>query len=131
MRNRLTTVLLCAAVLVYCFTIAFAATSQLTFNWQQSASDLPNLKEWRIYKSTTQGSGYTLFNTITYNGVPAQEYTGSSVLTQPDNTKQVYYFVCRAVGNNGVESGNSNEVSATIDWTSPSVPILFRVTVTN
>jgi hypothetical protein len=109
----------------------YAATSTLTFGWQQSVNDLPTLKAWRIYKSNTSGSGYTLFQEILYNGTPQQEYSAVTSLTQPDGSKTTYYFVCRAVGTNNVESGNSNEVTAVVDWTAPSVPIMFKVTVTN
>ena len=111
--------------------ISHAAMSTLTFGWQQEATDLPNIKSWRIYKSNTSGSGYTLFQEIPYNGTPQQEYTAATSLAQPDGTKVVYYFVCRAVGTNNVESGSSNEVTAVVDWSAPSVPVLFKVTITN
>ena len=111
--------------------IAYAATSTLTFGWQQSVNDLPTLKAWRIYKSNTSGSGYTLFQEILYSGTPQQEYSAVTSLTQADGSKATYYFVCRAVGTNNVESGNSNEVTAVVDWTAPSVPVMFKVTITN
>ena len=108
-----------------------AATKTLNFAWQQSTADLPNLQMWRIYSSTTQGAGYTLMTQIVYDGQAKPEYTGSAQITQGDNTAKTYFFVVRAVGKNGNESGNSNEVSAVIDLTAPSTPIQFKVTISN
>lgn len=109
----------------------YPATKTLTFSWQQSTADLPNLQMWRIYSSTTQGAGYTLMTQIVYDGQAKPEYTGNATITQGDNTSKTYFFVCRAVGKNGNESGNSNEVSAVIDLASPSTPIQFKVTISN
>ena len=109
----------------------YPATKALTFSWQQSTADLPNLQMWRIYSSTTQGAGYTLMTQIVYDGQAKPEYTGNATITQGDNTSKTYFFVCRAVGKNGNESGNSNEVSASIDLSAPSTPIQFKVTISN
>jgi hypothetical protein len=108
-----------------------AATKTLTFNWQQDAASLPSLQMWRIYSSTTDGGPYSLMSQIVYDGQAKPEYVGTSTITQGDNTSKVYYFVVRAVGKNGNESGNSNQVSATIDLTAPGVPVQFRVTISN
>ncbi len=119
--------------LVFWLVIAFAAfgATNVTFNWQQTSTDLPNLQMWRIYSSTTPGTGYTLLAQIIYDGAAKPEYTGTATITQPDNTAKTYYFICRAVGKNGNESGNSNEVNAAIDLTAPSTPIQFKVTKSN
>ena len=109
----------------------YPATKTLTFSWQQSTADLPNLQMWRIYSSTTQGAGYTLMTQIVYDGQAKPEYTGNATITQGDSTSKTYFFVCRAVGKNGNESGNSNEVSAVIDLTAPSTPVQFKVTISN
>lgn len=107
------------------------ATKTLTFGWQQASADLPNLQMWRIYSSVTPGAGYTLMSQVVYDGAAKPEYTGTATITQADNTARTYYFICRSVGKNGNESGNSNEVSAAIDLTAPSTPIQFRVTIGN
>lgn len=127
MKKVLTIGLVCIMLLFGA--IVCANVSNFTFGWQQSAVDLPNLQEWRIYKTETAGTGYTQMIAIAYDGTQKQEYTGSTTIDQPINTKKTYYFIVRAVGKNGLESGNSNEVSAVIDWTTPNVPILFRVTI--
>lgn len=129
MKRVLTIAVMC--IILVMGSLVYSAVSNLNFAWQQDAASLSTIKSWKIYKSETAGTGYTLFYEILYNGTPQQEYTGATTLDQPIGTKKTYYFVCRALGTNGVESGNSNEVSATIDWNQPSVPIMFKVTVTN
>jgi hypothetical protein len=112
-------------------TSVFALTKTLNFGWQQASADLPNLATWRIYSSSTAGGPYALLTQIAYDGQAKPEYTGTATITQADNTAKTYYFICRAVGKNGNESGNSNEVSAVIDLIAPSTPVQFKVTISN
>jgi hypothetical protein len=109
----------------------YAATKTATFTWTQPAADLPILAGWRVYSSATAGGPYTLLSSITYTGTPASSYTGTGTLTQADGTAKTWYFVCRALGKSGLESGNSNEVNAVIDLTVPGTPVTFTVTITN
>jgi hypothetical protein len=107
----------------------YAATRTATFAWTQDAASLPLLAKWNIYSATKSGGPYTLLSSITYDGTPKAQYTGSGTLTQADGTSQQYFFVCRALGKSGIESANSNEVSATIDLTVPGIPVSFQVLI--
>jgi len=108
-----------------------AGSKSLTFGWQQSAADLPQMGTWKLYRADSQTGPWTLFDSITYNGTPQNEYTTTKVLTVPDGTEQTIYFSVTASDKSGNESARSNVVSALIDFLSPSVPITFTVTVTN
>ena len=107
----------------------FAATRTATFTWTQDAASLPLLSKWNVYSATKSGGPYTLLSSITYDGTPKAQYTGTGTLTQTDGSSATYFFICRALGKSGIESGNSNEVSATIDLTVPGVPINFQVVI--
>lgn len=109
-------------------TRAMADTKTMKFAWQQPG-DLSSLAGWKVYSATIPGGPYTLFSTIAYTGTAMQEYTGTATLTQAQGIKRTYYFILTAYGTNGLESGRSNEVSAVIDFTVPSIPVSFTVTV--
>jgi hypothetical protein len=109
--------------------VAFAATRTATFTWTQDAASLPKIQSWRVYSASTSGGPYTQLAEIAYDGSPKPSYTGSATLTQADGTAKTWYFICRAHGKNGIESGNSNEVSAVIDLTVPGTPVSFTVTI--
>jgi hypothetical protein len=133
--KRLVRILTLFCVFIFLFILAavpaLAGTKTLTFGWQQNATDLPQMQDWKLYKADAAGGPYTLFATIPYNGTPAQEYTSTNPLTSPDGQEKTYYFVVRATDKQGNSSGYSNEVAALIDFLSPSVPVTLRVTVTN
>lgn len=74
--------------------------------------------EYRVYRSTSSGSGYSLIGT-------------TSSLTLADNNRPngTYYYVVRAY-NGSFESANSNEQSAVVTFAPPlSDPTGFSVTV--
>ncbi len=80
--------------------------------WTPSSS--AGVTEQRLYRSTTNGSGYALIATFANNTTNAYPDTGLSNGT-------TYYYVVRAF--KGSESGNSNQASATpIDNTAPQPP---------
>ena len=110
---------------------AMCATKTATFTWTQDSASLPVLAGWRVYQASAAGGPYTLLSSMTYDGTPKPSYTGTGTINQADGTSKTYYFVCRALGKSGLESGNSNEVSAVVDLTVPGVPVTFTVTITN
>jgi hypothetical protein len=128
--KRIILVLLCVGILLFPIH-SMCASKTLTFTWNQDSGSLSILAGWKVYQATASGGPYTLLSSITYDGTPKSSYTGTGTINQSDGTSKVYYFVCRALGKSGLESANSNEVSATIDLTVPGVPVTFTVTVTN
>jgi fibronectin type 3 domain-containing protein len=92
-------------VLLFVATGAFANTVKLA--WDRNVE--PDVTGYNVYRSTTAGSGYVKVNAT----VVAQPASGA-VPTYTDQTplNQKYFYVVRAVNQAGLESGNSNEVSA-------------------
>ena len=123
---------LLVALILMLSSIAFAGTKTINFAWEQGAADLPNLKEWRIHSSMTVGGPYTVLSTIPFDGTVKPSYAGSgTVTTIPNGQKATVYFVATAFGKSGIESGYSNEVSVLIDFTTVTVPINFKIVITN
>lgn len=114
------------------FGTADAGTGSLKFGWQQTLPSPNDMKEWRLYKSTTpnvQVIPANLFATIPF--VSAQtDYTSTQPLTSPDSQRVQYFFVLTAVDTSGNASGKSNEVNAWVDFQAPGVPINVTLTVT-
>lgn len=109
-------ILILAILLIPLF--AFAATS-VTLNWDPNTE--PDLAGYRLYRSTTSGSGYSKVGEIT---APSTEFTDTVIM---DGT---YYWVVTAFDANGNESGFSNEVSAVLDSTPPGAPAGLKITIT-
>lgn len=125
-----TTILTLCILFWWWVVVGHTATKSITFAWEQSAADLPQLKEWRIKQSPTAGGPYALTTTVPYDGTPSPEYTSSTVITVPDGAKTTLYFIATAVATSGAESGPSNEVVATFDFSTVTVPIQLRIIVT-
>jgi len=110
--------------------LSFGGTKTLNFEWQQ---DLPtpvnDLAGWKLYQGTTTGGPWTLIETIPYVS-PMTEYTASKSITVPDGQTTNLYFTLTAFDTSGNESGRSNEVAASVDFQSPTIPVQFKVTVT-
>lgn len=77
-------------------------TGNVVLNWQASTEE--DFKEYRVYRSTSSGTGYELLTTTT-----ATSYTDAT--TEGDST---YYYVVTALDYSGNESAYSNEISLTI-----------------
>lgn len=115
-------------------TDSFAADKNLTFTWEQVIS--PDFAGWRLYyKQGSSGGGnlsqYTLFAPILYDGTELQEYESDVSFMSPDGQSVTYFFVLTAYDTSNNESGPSNEVSVTIDFEKPGVPVKFHVTIKN
>ncbi len=80
-----------------------AAVHSVVLSWTASTSAVSG---YNIYRGTTSGSPYTRLDSSVDS---TTTYTDSSV-----QAGLTYYYVATAVDSNGVESTNSNEVSATI-----------------
>jgi subtilisin family serine protease len=75
-----------------------------------TASIEPDLAGYRVYRSTTSGSGYAEISTVL---VTATSYADTAV-----TNGTTYYYVIRAADTSGNLSGDSSQVSAT-----PAAPI--------
>ena len=128
MKKILILLLLCATLLGLTV-FSFAGTKTLTFAWNQTLPDPNDLAGWKLYSSQTPGGPYTLAATIPFAGAQT-EYTSAQPFVSPDGQRKTYYFVLTAFDTSGNASGYSNEVSATIDFEAPGVPIQLKVTVT-
>lgn len=121
-------IIVALAVLLVVVSLAVAGTKVLTFAWQQPGS-MAGFAGWKLYQSETAGGAGALSLTIPYVSQQT-EYTATKNLVSPDGQTKVYYFTLTAFDTSGNESARSNEVSASIDFEAPMVPIQLRVTVT-
>jgi hypothetical protein len=108
---------------------ALCDTRTATATWSQPAASLPNLASWKVYTSPTAGGPYTLLATMPYTGTPAPTYTTTGTITQASNTVKNWYFIVRAVGKNGLESANSNEVMVPLDLSIMDAPVTLTITI--
>ena len=80
---------------------SYAEDESVTLQWQPSLSN--GVVGYNIYRSQTSGSGYQKINSQLIAGT---QFTDENILPGVD-----YYYVCRAVTIEGVESINSNEAN--------------------
>lgn len=76
----------------------------VSLSWTASTST--GVIGYNVYRSLTSGGPYTK---LTGSPISGTSYTDSAVVAG-----QTYYYVCTAVGLGNVESGYSNQASATI-----------------
>ncbi len=84
-------------------TVTLTVTSQVMLAW--SASQSQNIVGYNVYRSMTSGGPYSKVNSSLD---PNINYTDQSV------GNGTYYYVTTAVDNQGMESGYSNQASATV-----------------
>lgn len=84
-------------------TVTLTVTAQVMLAW--SASQSQNIVGYNVYRSMTAGGPYTKVNSSLD---PNINYTDQSV------GNGTYYYVTTAVDNRGMESGYSNQASATV-----------------
>jgi hypothetical protein len=108
---------------------AMCDTRTATATWSQPAASLPNLASWKVYTSPTAGGPYTLLATMPYDGTARPTYTTTGTLTQAAGTIKNWYFIVRAVGKNGSESPNSNEVMVPLDLSVMDAPVTLTITI--
>jgi hypothetical protein len=123
-------ILIAVLLVVALIGVAYAGQKTLTFAWSQPGS-MVGFAGWKLYQSDVAGLPGVLAMTIPYGGTSQTEYTGTKILTSPDGQTKTYYFTLTAFDTSANESAKSNEVSAVIDFESPSVPVTLKVTITN
>ena len=93
----------------------------VSLDWNDNSE--PDLGGYNVYRSTTQGSGYSSIAT----DIAASDYLDNTV-----TNGTTYYYVVTAVDNLNNESGNSNEASSTPeDSTAPAAPVNLTATAGN
>ena len=94
--------------------------------WDHDRIDLAGFKLYisEIPGDHTKGDPGAII--IPYTGSPA-DLTCEQVIDSPNNEAHTYYFVMTAYDAERNESDFSNEVSAVIDFESPSKPFNFRI----
>jgi hypothetical protein len=94
-------------LLVAFLSIGASATAQsitVTLEWDPNTES--NLLGYNLYRSTTPGSGYARLNS---GPITQTRYIDSTV-----TYNVIYYYVCTAINNIGLESGYSNQVSFSV-----------------
>ncbi len=100
--GKLTALLLISTILLVAgMGTSYAETQSVTLQWQPSLSN--GVVGYNIYRSQTPGSGYQKINSQLIAGT---QFTDETIQPGVD-----YYYVCRAVTIEGVESTNSNEAN--------------------
>ncbi len=102
-------------------TLAFAGTS-VTFEWD--ANTETDLAGYRLYQSTTVGV-YTFGS----GNEAAEILVGTETVMLENIPSGTYFWVVTAYDTEGNESLPSNEVTVTLDSTSPSAPNNLRITI--
>jgi len=108
----------------------YAAGKPATFSWQQAAADTakPDFGGWTLYKSPTSGGPWEKVVDLPF-ATPQTEYTAQQTITVPDGAETTLYFTVDCFDKSGNRSAKSNEVSATFDFLSPTVPVQFKIVV--
>ena len=115
-------------IVFLCSSVAYAqVTKTLRFAWNQELS--ADFGGWRIYQADTAGGPYTALSPDILFVSEQTEYTADMPIEVPDDQTITLYFVLTAFDTSGNESGYSNEVSATIDFEAPGMPMTLTVTV--
>lgn len=125
------------AVFLILFLAGFAhgqnVSRSATFAWQQPAAETSSgsFGGWKIYRKSMVGDtpAYALFATIPFVSQQA-EYTTTQTISLQAGTQGSLVFVATAFDTAGNESGFSNEAVYNYDLMPPSVPTLFKLTVT-
>ena len=109
------------ALLAFIFlsTIVMAG-SDVKFEWNANVE--PDLAGYRLYQSTTSGQ-YDFGDGNQIATIPA----GTETISLTDVPDGKFYWSLTAYDTLGLESGPSNEVSATLDTTAPNPPGNFLI----
>lgn len=104
----------------------------LTFAWSYETDWLPRITRWVLWISDSSGGPYTEVVSIPYDPNTSPPYTTEVEIPVPDNEAITKYYVMtthRGSENNFAFSGNSNEVSVTIDKMPPKSPFEFKIKI--
>lgn len=107
------------------------STNTLSFSWTYDTTWLPKIEQWSLFTSDTAGGPYTLVVDIPYDPNAAPPYTTDVVIAVPGGEVTKYYVMTthRPAANNSAASGNSNEITVSIDKMPPKSPFELKVKV--
>jgi hypothetical protein len=96
-------------IIIICLfaTMAPAADRQLTFEWQQTAEDLPDLDKWELFMSLDPDlpfDQWALQGPVPYDGNPASWYDATFTITVPDGAETSTWFKMTAIDKDGLSS---------------------------
>lgn len=93
------------------YIVAHAADKAATFEWQQEATDLPDLDHWELYMSLDPNLPFDQWSKqgdIPYAGTPADWYDATFTITLPDGAETPAWFKMIAVDKAGNPSDPSD-----------------------
>lgn len=131
MKKLLSVSMVLVMLLIGTSVLAADFSKELTFQWEQNAADLPNLKEWGLYVMTSSGGTKPAPIVVAYtSGTGPFQASQSFTVTGVPGTTVRRYFVLDAVGKNLNRSGFSNEVfyDFVIPFSDVTTPMTLRVT---
>ena len=127
MKKIITTI---AMLLLAVPAFAIDQTMTLDFSWDQASVDLPNLKEWGLYVTTTSGGSKPTPIVVPYTSgtgpfLASRDFT----VTGLPGTTVRRFFVLDAVSKNGNRSAISNEVfwDFVIPFSDVTTPMTLKV----
>lgn len=85
----------------------------INFTWKQA--DIERVKEWKLFVKEAGAAEFTELAVIPYSGTPGDQYSTTETMTVPAGEIKTFTFSLVTFNPRGVFSGNSNEVSVTID----------------
>ena len=128
--------LLLAVLSLLLFNVASVSAADfqknLTFAWEQSTTDLPNLAKWRLHVRGAAGGADIVVIDVPYASGAGPTFTSAQSFTvtgAPGATVR-RYFVMDAVSKGNEASGFSNEIYFDFLIPFPGVSAPFGLTVT-
>ena len=103
----------------------------LSFSWTYQTAWLDRIEKWELLTSDVAGGPYTKVMDVPYDPNAAPPYTTDVVIPVPVGSVTKYYVMTshRSEANNSAASGNSNEISVTIDKMPPKAPFELKVKI--
>lgn len=113
--------LLALILLLSLISLAFASSSNLTFEW--NANSEPDLAGYRLYQSTSSGVY------ILGQGNEVLDILAGTMIETINVADGTWFWVLTAYDTEGNESGPSNEVFKMLDATEPDAPTGLTITI--
>jgi len=107
-------------------------SNTLSFVWTYDTAWLPRITRWTLWMGDATGGPYTEVVSIPYDPNTSPPYTTDVEIPIPEGEAITKYYVMvahRSSSNNNAFSGNSNEVSVTIDKMPPKSPFEFKIKI--
>ena len=110
-----------------------AQAAEVTFQWNQAVTDLPNLASWSLKVRSSEAGGIETEIPVVYGGENQLTFTSTKEIVITGNPGETVrrYFNLTAISKNGNESGESNQAYAefTLPWSDVTVPVNLTVKI--